>query len=39
MSLPSANSVLLSLDLQDWIKGEPWDSLVYGVFQALGELR
>lgn len=26
-------------DLQDWIKGEPWDSLVYGVFQALEELR
>ncbi|KAK4806676.1 hypothetical protein QYF61_027677 [Mycteria americana] len=22
----------------DWIKGEPWDSLVYGVFQALEEL-
>ncbi|KAM6033066.1 maestro heat-like repeat-containing protein family member 2B [Theristicus caerulescens] len=24
--------------LLDWIKGEPWDSLVYGVFQALEEL-
>lgn len=39
MSLPPANSVLLSLDLQDWIKAEPWDSLVYGVFRALEELR
>lgn len=26
-------------DLQDWIKEEPADSLVYGVFQALEELR
>ncbi|KAM9612322.1 maestro heat-like repeat-containing protein family member 1 [Morphnus guianensis] len=25
--------------LLDWIKREPWDSLVYGVFQALEELR
>ncbi|XP_075580917.1 maestro heat-like repeat-containing protein family member 2B [Pelecanus crispus] len=24
--------------LLDWIKGEPWGSLVYGVFQALEEL-
>ncbi|KAM6106983.1 LOW QUALITY PROTEIN: maestro heat-like repeat-containing protein family member 2B [Phoenicopterus ruber ruber] len=24
--------------LLDWIKGKPWDSLVYGVFQALEEL-
>ncbi|KAM9610599.1 maestro heat-like repeat-containing protein family member 2A [Morphnus guianensis] len=24
--------------LLDWIKREPWDSLVYGVFQALEEL-
>ncbi|KAM6044703.1 maestro heat-like repeat-containing protein family member 2B [Theristicus caerulescens] len=24
--------------LLDWIKGEPWDSVVYGVFQALEEL-
>ncbi|KAM6032737.1 maestro heat-like repeat-containing protein family member 2B [Theristicus caerulescens] len=24
--------------LLDWIKGEPWDSLVYGVFWALEEL-
>ncbi|XP_074995168.1 maestro heat-like repeat-containing protein family member 2B [Calonectris borealis] len=25
--------------LLDWIKGEPWDSVVYGVFQVLEELR
>ena len=26
-------------DVQDWIKGEPWDFLVYGVFHVLEELR
>ncbi|XP_074930909.1 maestro heat-like repeat-containing protein family member 2B [Phalacrocorax aristotelis] len=35
---PLPTLCLCSWDLQDWIKREPCDSLVYGVFQALEEL-